>query len=249
VIRSSGDYTETVSHYVETIKTYTARGLQGQNVYGALYAPWIIVPDPVAGGPNPVRAIPPDGHVLGVYARTEFERGIAKAPAGDAAVVRGASALSADLSDGEHTDLVRTGRVNGIRALSGRGMVVAASRTLSTDPRWIFVNVRLLFNFVKASLRDGLRFVRQEPHTDALRRSVAFNVVTPFLLGLWQRGAFGSDPPASVFTVKCDAENNPPAEVDLGNFRLEVYFYAARPAETVQIVVGQQPSGATATEA
>jgi phage tail sheath protein FI len=139
--------------------------------------------------------------------------------------------------------------VNGIRPTPGAGIVVAASRTLSTDPRWWYVNVRLLFNFVKASLRDGLRFVRQEPHSEELRRMVRFNVVTPFLLGLWRRGAFGSDPADSVFTVKCDAENNPPAEMQLGNFRVEVYFYPVRPAETIVIVVGQQDSGATAAEA
>ena len=52
-----------------------------------------------------------------------------------------------------------------------------------------------------------------------------------------------------MFSVKCDAENNPPAEVNLGNFKVEVYFYPSKPAETVLIVVGQQPSGATAAEA
>jgi phage tail sheath protein FI len=77
---------------------------------------------------------------------------------------------------------------------------------------------------------------------------VAVNVVTPFLLGLWRQGAFGSDAPELVFTVKCDAENNPPAQVDQGLFQLEVYFYAARPAETVRLVVGQQPGGGTAAE-
>jgi phage tail sheath protein FI len=120
---------------------------------------------------------------------------------------------------------------------------------LSTDTRWWFVNVRLLFNFVKSSLRDGIRFVRQEPHTEELRRMVRFNVVRPFLLGLWRQGAFGSDPADQVFTIKCDTENNPPAEVDLGNFKLEVYFYPVKPAETIIIVVGQQPGGSSAGEA
>jgi phage tail sheath protein FI len=106
----------------------------------------------------------------------------------------------------------------------------------------------LLFNFVKASLRDGLRFVRQEPHTEELRRAVRFNVVRPFLLGLWRQGAFGSGTPDESFVVKCDAENNPPAEVNLGNFRVDVLFYPARPAETILIVVGQQDSGAAAEE-
>jgi phage tail sheath protein FI len=193
--------------------------------------------------------VPPDGHIMGVYARTELERGIFKAPAGNAALVRGALDVSSAFSDGQHTDLVRNGYVNGVRFLSGLGIVVSASRTLSTDTRWWFVGTRLLFNFVKSSLRDGLRFVRQEPHTAELRRSVALNVVRPFLLGLWRQGAFGSDAPDDVFTIKCDEENNPPTEVDLGNFRIEVYFYPVKPAETILIVVGQQPSGGSATEA
>jgi phage tail sheath protein FI len=236
------------SEYLAALQADSAQ-FQAAKVFGALYAPWLQVADPVGIGPAPTRYIPPDGYVLGVYARTDLERGIFKAPAGNSALVRGALGVAAEFTDAEHTSLVEAGLVNGIRPQPGAGIVVAASRTLSTDTRWWFVNVRLLFNFVKSSLRDGLRFVRQEPHTDELRRSVRFNVVTPFLLGLWRQGAFGSDPPKQVFSIKCDAENNPPEEVDQGNFRVEVYFYPVKPAETVVIVVGQQPSGGFAREA
>jgi hypothetical protein len=248
VARALSDYTELESSYLTRILAESAP-FQAAKVYGALYAPWIRVMDPSGAGPAPARFVPPDGHTMGVYARTDRERGVWKAPAGTAAIVRGALEAAATFTDEQHTTLVRTGFVNGIRPTPGAGIVVAASRTLSTDPRWWYVNVRLLFNFVKASLRDGLRFVRQEPHSEELRRMVRFNVVTPFLLGLWRRGAFGSDPADMVFTVKCDAENNPPAEVQLGNFRVEVYFYPVRPAETIVIVVGQQDSGATAADA
>ncbi len=186
---------------------------------------------------------------MGIYARTEQERGIWKAPAGNAAQVRGALDVSATFTDAQNTDLTRNGLVNGIRSLPGLGITVTASRTLSTDTRWWFVSTRLLFNFVKSSLRDGLRFVRQEPNSGELQRMVQFNVVTPFLLGLWRQGAFGSDPPEKVFSVKCDAGNNPPQEVVLGNFKVEVYFYPVKPAETIIIIVGQQPSGASAQEA
>jgi phage tail sheath protein FI len=246
--RSRADYTQLESSYLGSVKAYSAP-FQAAKVYGALYAPWIRVLDPLAGGPVPARFVPPDGHVMGTFARTEQERGIFKAPAGDAAPVRGALDVAAVFTDVEHTDLVRNGLVNGIRPAPGVGITVAASRTLSTDTRWWFVNVRLLFNFVKSSLKTGLRFVRQEPHTEDLRRAVRLNVVTPFLLGLWRQGAFGSGAPADVFSVKCDAENNSPSEVDLGNFKVEVYFYPVKPAETILIVVGQQPSGASAAEA
>jgi phage tail sheath protein FI len=248
VARSPADYTEAETDYVNDIQNYAA-DFQAAKVYGALYFPWIQVTDPIGTGPAPALFVPGDGHVMGVYARTDAQSGIFKAPAGFAAQVMGALDVSATFTDGENTDLVRNGLVNGIRPTPGAGIIVATSRTLSSDTRWWFVNVRLLFNYVKSTLKIGLRFVRQEPHTDELRRAVRLNVVTPFLLGLWRQGAFGSDPPAKTFTVKCDAENNPPSEVDLGNFHLDVYFYPARPVETILITVGQQPDGGSAAEA
>jgi phage tail sheath protein FI len=233
---------------LDGIKTY-ASAFRGRKVYGALYAPWIQVVNPLdTSGANPRLDIPPTGHVLGVYARIADTRGVWKAPAGDEALLRNAVGVEFDMTDTDHTDLVKNGSVNGIRAIPGSGIIVDASRTLSTDTRWTFVNVRRLFNYVKSSLRDGLRFVRQEPHSEELRRMVKFNVVTPFLLGLWRQGAFGSDPPDKVFSVICDATNNPPSEVNLGNFKIEVYFYPVKPAETIIIVVGQKESGATASE-
>jgi phage tail sheath protein FI len=187
--------------------------------------------------------------VLGVYARIGEARGVWKAPAGDEAQLRNALGVEFDMTDTDHTALVKSGGVNGIRTIPGAGVIVDASRTLSTDSRWLFVNVRRLFNFVKVSLRDGLRFVAQEPHSEELRRTVRFNVVTPFLLGLWRQGAFGSDAADKVFTVICDATNNPPAQVNLGLFTVEVYFYPVKPAETIIVIVGQQDSGATVAEA
>ena len=171
-----------------------------------------------------------------------------KAPAGDEAVLRGALAVEREVTDVDHTDLVKNGSVNGIRPIRGAGIVVDASRTLSTDTRWLYVNVRLLFNFVKASLRDGLRWVKQEPNREVLWNMIRFTTVTPFLLGLFQRGAFGPGTAEQVFTVVCGPENNPPSEIELGNLRVEVYFFPSRPAETILIVIGQQDGGATATE-
>jgi hypothetical protein len=247
VPRARSDYQELESAYVNTVNAFSAQ-FQATKVYGALYTPWVRVADPVAAGAAPVRFVPPEGHVMGVYARTDLERGIWKAPAGIGAQVRGALDVAAEFTDAQHDDLVRNGFVNGIRPATGIGISVAASRTLSTDTRWWYVNVRLLFNFVKSSLRDGLRFVRQQPNSGELRRRVNFNVVTPFLLGLWRRGAFGSDAAEDVFTVRCDETNNPPEEVDLGNFHIDVTFYPVRPAETVVITVGQQPTGGSASE-
>jgi phage tail sheath protein FI len=186
---------------------------------------------------------------LGVYARIETSRGIHKAPAGDEANLRGVLDVAYRLSDVEHDNLVRNASINGIRVVPGAGIVVDASRTLSTDTRWLYVNVRLLFNYVKSSLESGLSWVRQEPNRDRLWNQVKYGSVTPFLLGLYRQGAFGTGTPDEVFTVVCDASNNPPEEVDQGNFKVEIYFYPSKPAETIIIIVGQQPSGGSVAEA
>jgi hypothetical protein len=222
---------------------------QGKKVYGALYGPYVKVFDPLATGPNAFKWIPPVGHVMGVYARIETTRGIWKAPAGDEANLLGVLDVAYRLSDAEHTNLVLNGSINGIRAIAGAGIVIDASRTLSTDTRWLYVNVRLLFNYVKSSLKRGTRWVRQEPNTTTLWNTVKHNSVIPFLIGLWRQGAFGAGAANQVFTVICDASNNPPDQVDLGIFKLEVYFYPSKPPETIVIIVGQQASGAQAGEA
>lgn len=229
---------------VDAAVTY-GQGFQGNKVYGALYYPWIQVLDPAG---NRVM-IPPVGHVMGVYARIDFQRGIWKAPAGNEARVLGALGSERAISDIDHTTLVKNGSVNAIRFIPGAGIVVDSSRTLSTNTLWLYVNVRLLFNFVKTSLKYGLRWVVQEPNTEELWKKVKVNTVTPFLMNLWRKGAFGPGAADDVFTVKVDADNNPPANIQQGIFTVEVYFYPSRPAETVVIVVGQQEGASSATEA
>src|ERR1035441_6218458 len=224
------------------------QAFQGKKVYGALYGPWIVITDPAGTGNNPRKTINPVGHIMGVYARTETSRGIWKAPAGDDASLLGVLTVETPLSDTDHTALVKQGSVNGVRAVPRVGVIIDASRTLSTDTRWLYVNVRLLFNYVKSSLKQALTWVRQEPNRNTLWDAIKIQTVNPFLLGLWRQGAFGTGTPAQVFTVICDASNNPPDQVDQGNLKIEVYFYPSKPAETIIIIVGQQPSGATVAE-
>src|SRR5438477_5149552 len=114
--------------------------LRGNKVYGAIYFPWIKVLKEGGGQ----LWVPPVGHVMGVYARTESERGIWKAPAGVQALVRGALDVNELIGDVDHTDLVKNYSVNGLRLVPGAGFIVDSSRTLSTNPLCYYVNVRLL---------------------------------------------------------------------------------------------------------
>jgi len=230
-----GDYTAT--------KAFGA-SVRAQNVYGAVYFPFISVNDPL----GTTRYIPPIGHVMGVYARTDRERGVWKAPAGVNATVRGVLEVKYQISDTKHTLLVKEGGVNAVRYLAGQGVIVDSSRTLSSNPLWQYVNVRLLFNFVKSSLKNGLRWVVQEPNDEHLWNKVKHNSVVPFLNDLWRRGAFGPGERADVYSVKIDKENNPGPNIQQGILNVEVYFYPSRPAETFIITVGQQEGGPSASE-
>lgn len=214
--------------------------------YAALQLGWITVIDPIGTEGAPTKVIPADGHIAGLYARTWRTRGVHKAPAGviDGAI-RGAIAVDVDVrNDTNLTSLAEAG-VNSIRSLPGYGRVLMVSRTLSKDTRWRYVSVRNLFNYIKRALKDGLLWVQQETNDAVLQRKVAKDVVQPFMLALYRQGAFGSGKPEDLFTIKCDGDNNPTEEVDLGNFHLDITLYPSKPAESIYISVGQQKSGAS----
>ena len=229
---------------VNKVKGSYSDDFRGNKLYGALYVAWLQVANPL----GTFKWIPPTGHILGTYARIARERGIWKAPAGNEARLRNVINIDQHISDKDHTDLVKQASVNAVRFISGQGVVIDSSRTLSTNPLWFYVNVRQLFNFVKSSLKNSLRWVVQEPNDNTLWNNVKYNSVTPFLMGLWRQGAFGPGAPDEVFEVKIDGDNNPPDKIQQGYFTAEIYFYPSRPAESIVIVVGQQQGGASASE-
>ncbi len=97
--------------------------------YAALYYPWIRVAD--LSGASRSKLVPPSGHVVGIYNRTDADRGVHKAPANE--VVQLAIDVETNLSKGEQDTLNPIG-VNCIRSFPMRGIRVWGARTLSSDP-------------------------------------------------------------------------------------------------------------------
>ncbi|MGH3623898.1 MAG: phage tail sheath family protein, partial [Sciscionella sp.] len=114
--------------------------------YAAVYYPWLTVFDPATGRNT---TVPPSGHVCGVWARSDNERGVHKAPANE--VIRGAVDLDSRLSRGEQ-DVLNPIGVNCVRVFPGRGVRIWGARTLSSDPAWRYLNVRRLFNYIEESI-------------------------------------------------------------------------------------------------
>jgi len=196
--------------------------------YAALYYPWIEVAD-YSGTGRTTKMIPPSGHMVGIYNRSDAERGVHKAPANE--VVLGALNLELKLSKGEQ-DILNPVGVNCIRTFPGRGIRIWGGRTLSSDGAWRYINVRRLFIMVEASMDAGLQWVVFEPNDSTLWARVRRDV-TSFLRVVWRSGALFGDTPEQAFYVKCDEELNPQEIRDLGQLIIEVGLAPVKPAEFV----------------
>ncbi|MFH9070493.1 phage tail sheath subtilisin-like domain-containing protein [Streptomyces alboflavus] len=204
--------------------------------YAALYYPWLKSFDPASGQS---RMVPPSGHVAGIWARNDSERGVHKAPANE--VVRGAVDLELQITRGEQ-DLLNPIGVNCIRAFPGRGIRVWGARTLSSDPEWRYLNIRRYFNYLEESILIGTQWVVFEPNDHALWARIRRNV-SAFLVNEWRGGALFGQRPEEAFYVKCDEETNPPESVDLGRVICEIGIAPVKPAEFVIFRLSQFSSG------
>ncbi|MFF8991535.1 phage tail sheath family protein [Streptomyces sp. NPDC014983] len=200
--------------------------------YATVYYPWVRVFDPAAGRNT---TVPPSGHVAGVWARSDAERGVHKAPANE--VIRGAVDLELRLSKGEQ-DLLNPIGVNCVRAFPGRGIRIWGARTLSSDPAWRYLNVRRLFNYLEESILLGTQWVVFEPNDDRLWSSIRRNV-TAFLTEEWRRGALFGRTAEEAFYVKCDRDNNPQESIDQGRVVCEIGVAPVKPAEFVVFRLAQ----------
>lgn len=210
----------------QAIKDWRMNKARYDSSYATLYYPWIKIADPVTGK---TIAVPPSGHIAGVWARVDGERGVHKAPANE--TIRGCIDLDFQTSTMEQTLLNPVG-INCIRAFPGRGIRIWGARTLSSDPEWRYLNVRRLFNFIRGSIMIGTQWAVFEPNDSRLWFKLRYDI-SAFLSGLHSGGAlFGATAPQAFF-VKCDAENNPQRVIDAGQVIVEIGVAPTKPAEFV----------------
>jgi uncharacterized protein len=204
--------------------------------YGAVYFPWLVIRDPF--GKENV-AVPPSGHIAGVYAQNDVTRGVHKAPANYP--IRTALGLTQRITSEAQGVLNKAG-VSCIRFFSDSGIRIWGARTLSSDPEWRYVNVRRLFNMIESSIGAGTRWCVFEPNDQITRNSIARDV-RAFLKLQWLAGALVGATPEQAFFVKCDAENNPPEVVDAGRLVVDIGIAPSKPAEFVVFRIGQWSGG------
>ena len=205
--------------------------------YAALYTPWIHISDPQTGV---IRPVPPGGHVLGVYARTDIERGVFKAPANE--IVRGALDVEFDINDDTQGQMNPRG-ANAIRKFSGRGIRVWGARTMSSNGLWKYVSVRRLFIFLERSIYEGTQWVVFEPNDDRLWARVK-DTIRLFLRTQWREGALFGRTEDEAFFITCDRTTMTQDDILNGRLICEIGIAPVRPAEFVIFRVFQQTAEA-----
>jgi hypothetical protein len=215
------------------------------STYGAYYLPWVRALAPHT--PEGHLLVPSTGHVAGIYARVDIERGVHKAPANE--VVRGI--ITRDLSaenkplryilNKREQDLLNPKGVNVIRDFrpDGRGIRVWGARTMSSDPMWKYINVRRLFIFIEQSIDRGTQWSVFEPNYEQTWTAIRLSI-SSFLRTVWSNGALAGVTQDEAFFVKCDRTTMTQDDWDNGRLICVIGVAPVKPAEFVIFRISQK---------
>lgn len=225
--------------------TQSTEGLDGKDwgltrsANAALYFPYIRLPDPLQE--NRLFDFAPCGVIAGVIARTDAQRGVWKAPAGNDATLNGVVELTTKLTDGEQGQLNPLA-VNCLRAFPVTGRVVWGARTLKGADQlaneWKYLPVRRMALFLEESLYRGTQWVVFEPNDEPLWSQIRLNIGA-FMQNLFRQGAFQGRSPREAYFVRCDKETTTQNDVNQGIVNIVVGFAPLKPAEFVVIRLQQ----------
>jgi hypothetical protein len=228
---------KTVNDAVTGMTVFPLAGDSAKNA--AIYFPRLRMPDPLQEGR--LEEFAPGGAVSGILARTDQQRGVWKAPAGQDASISGAPELSLNMTDLENGRLNPLG-LNCLRAFPVIGRVVWGARTLrgadQLASEWKYLPVRRLALFIEESLYQGTQWVVFEPNDEPLWAQIRLNVGA-FMQGLFRQGAFQGRSPREAYLVKCDKETTTQADINQGIVNIIVGFAPLKPAEFVILRIQQ----------
>jgi uncharacterized protein len=239
------------------------------SISGALYAPWLKVSPLEEGtgnrqqatgkreeatgnrqqvtGNNQLLEVPPCGHIAGIYARSDRAAGVHQSPANY--VLEGVLDLSITVTNSDfkllNSEAATTG-VNCLRSLTGRGIRVWGTRTLSSDPNWHYISVRRLFLTVGRWCDRNLASVAFEPNDFKLWLRIE-RELTAYFESLFQQGALKGNRPQEAFFVKCDDETNPPEIQDSGQVVTEIGLAPTIPCEFIIVRLIHGSTGVAVT--
>lgn len=213
--------------------------------YAAIYYPRVVIEDLLTATNIPLA---PSGHIAGIYARVDDQRGVHKAPANE--VLGGIVDLETIVNKGEQEILnPEPVNINVLRDFRhhSRGLRVWGARCITSDPDWKYINVRRLFIFIEKSIEVGTQWAVFEPNNEELWARVSQSV-SNFLTRVWRTGALLGIKPEQAFFVKCDRTTMTQDDLDNGRLIMIVGIAPTKPAEFVIIRIGQWAGGSSVEE-
>ncbi len=214
------------------------------SAYAAFYYPWVTISNPLARPGDESRpheiTVPASGFLCGIYARSDSQHGVFKAPANE--TVRSALRFSTDVNFAEQEVLNPIG-VNCLRSFEGRGNRVWGARTLSSDPEWKYVNVRRYFVYLEQSIDRGTQWSVFEANSPRLWAGVR-ETVSGFLYNEWRSGALLGGTTDEAYSVRCDRSTMTQNDLDNGRLICEIGVAVLKPAEFVIFRIGQKTADA-----
>jgi len=180
--------------------------------------------------------LPPSGAVAGVYAYTDTNRGVWKAPANMPVsdVLEPVVKLDSVQQGSLNVDPTSGKSINALRAFAGKGTLVWGARTLAgNDNEWRYVNVRRFFNMVEESVKKSTYWAVFESN-DANTWVKVRGMIESYLTQKWREGALAGATPKDAFFVRCGLGTTMDAQDILeGRMNVEIGMAVVRPAEFI----------------
>lgn len=217
---------------------YVQITLAQKSKYAAMYWPWVKVQDPLSATRQ--ITIPALGHIAGIYARTDLNRNVGKAPAGTIdGALRGIVGLEVNPGK-EDRDTVYPARINPLINTPQTGLALWGVRTLSaTNDSFRYVQATRLFMFVEKSVFNSVQNHVFESINANLYTAIKVQLDS-FLLNLYNNGYFAGSTPSQAFIVVCDSTNNPPVVQNAGQVIVDVAIAPNKPGEFLRFRLAEK---------
>jgi len=222
-----------LARHAQALRAHAARDIEATQAtsFVALYHPWLLQREADAS----LQAHPPEGAVLGIYAKRSRDKGAWSAAGLDplAETVGLATIIDPEAIEGAGANAIE---------LRPRGIAATRAATLSDDEDWIAIGVRRLFILLRRlARREGERYAF-EPNDFTLRRSLerSFDAL---LQRLMQRGAFRGVSTRDCYALRTASGARAADEIERGECSLEIRVAPSRPLRflTLRVVrAGEQ---------
>lgn len=223
-----------LNDFMEKIRTAASKYSSGNE--SVLYTSHPVIAAAVTALQTALSIVPPGGAVAGVYAKTDRERGVWKAPANVslASVVGPIVMIDNTTQDGLNVDVDAGKSINAIRAFAGKGTLIWGARTLDGNSNeWRYVSVRRFFNMVEESVKKSTYPFVFEPN-DANTWVKVKGMIDNYLTTLWRQGALAGAKPEQAFFVRIGLGQTMTAlDILEGRMNVEIGMAAVRPAEFI----------------